>query len=109
GAAPDCMTGAGSVAERQACRAAWDSWWERARKQVDWHARRQDFRRPGLLILCNAGAGGTDGKVWLTGCDGQTRWQLTGLARPRDARLLPGPRILTAALGTAATGGGRVA
>src|SRR5204863_319335 len=37
-----------------------------------------------------------DSRVWVCGCDGKPRWELSGLPSISDAHLLPGGRLLSA-------------
>jgi HEAT repeat protein len=94
--APDDIVGAASAHERQTCRSAWEGWWARRGRQLDFRVLEQAPRRPGLYLVCESF--GDDDKrearVWLCGCDGKPRWQVRDLRCPIDAHLLPGNRIL---------------
>jgi HEAT repeat protein len=86
--APEALVGSGGTRQREKCRAAWQAWWRAEETRLDWASRDRDNRRPGLVLLCEPS------RVWLCGCDGKTRWEITGLESPNAVQELPGPRFL---------------
>jgi HEAT repeat protein len=94
---PEETVGAGAPEAREKCRKAWEAWWEGRGNRLDLAKRDENWRRPGLVLLCDPeGQAWERGCVWLSGCDGKPRCEWTGLRRPVEARLIPGPRILVA-------------
>jgi HEAT repeat protein len=94
--APEVRVGTGMPQLRQACRAAWEEWRRGHEAKLDLAELDKQPRRPGLLLVCED-EGAQDGdRVWLCGCDGQTRWEIRNAGRPRDAHLLAGGRALIA-------------
>ncbi len=77
---------------RRECRDAWQTWWQRHGDSVDW-ARVADDRP---LLDLTLGIEFNTGRVWECGRGGKRRWELTGLAGPMEAQVLPGNRVLVA-------------
>jgi HEAT repeat protein len=94
--APQATIGAGSPRDRQRCVEQWQAWWRRLGADVDLAGRERDYRRPGLLLVCDDGGSEHKGRVWLCGCDGRVRWQLADLLGPSDVHLLDDGRVLVA-------------
>ncbi len=94
--APQVMLGAGAAEARRESHKAWQEWWRRHGPALDLAAVMKEPLRPGLVLLLHKGDDKTPGRVWLIGCDGTTRWELTGLSRPVQAQLLVGGRLLLA-------------
>ncbi len=95
--APDLAIGSGGSQARRRGRAAWEDWWRKQWSHLDLAKNDQRPERPGLLLTCEDAINSVqDGRVSLRGCDGRVRWQVAGLRRPVDARLLPGGRVLIA-------------
>jgi hypothetical protein len=94
---PRAVVGTGTAAERREYRKAWEAWREGRGAKVDLAKLDGQGRRPGLTLLCDGGTADADnGRVWLLGCDGTTRWELRKLSGPANARLVSGPRVLIA-------------
>jgi HEAT repeat protein len=95
--APEATVGAGSAESLQACRKAWEGWWQRHGQALDLTKLDQDHGRPGLCFLFTRSQF-FDGRgaIWLIGCDGKVRWRLTNLDGLADAHLLPADRVLVA-------------
>jgi HEAT repeat protein len=93
--APEPVIGAGGADARQRCRTAWEQWWRQQGRQVDLTQLDQDYRRPGLFLLCTKkNFEKQGGRILLYGCDGKPRWPLGNLWSPCSAQLLPGNRVL---------------
>jgi HEAT repeat protein len=96
------MVGTGTPEARRKARLAWENWWAREGEALDLARLKESPRRPGLVLIAEAGpvrwgkGGGWGGRVWLTGCDGEARWEFAVPRHPEDVRLLPGPRVLLA-------------
>jgi hypothetical protein len=83
----------GREAESQSrCRDAWFAWWHSQGERVDLTVLKERERQLGytLLVLLN------DNRLVEWDRDGKPRWQLTGLAAPLDAEMLPNRRVLLA-------------
>jgi hypothetical protein len=78
------------AAARRQCREAWQAWWTAHGDKVDL-ARVADRRQ---LLGLTLGIEFNTGRVWECGRDGTLRWELTNLAGPMDAQVLPGNRVL---------------
>jgi HEAT repeat protein len=95
--AAEATLGTRGEGRRKKCRAAWEAWWTARGKKLDFAKVFEDYRRPGLLLLCEqrpSDEGGFVGRAWVCGCNGKARWQLTGLGDPGDCQWLRGGRIL---------------
>jgi HEAT repeat protein len=96
--------GAGNdAASRHRTRLAWEVWWKANAARVDIGRATRDEVYLGLNLvveLDSVGRGGK-GRVWECGMDGRSRWEITDLERPIDARLLPGGHVLIAEHGPA--------
>jgi HEAT repeat protein len=90
--APEASAGAGTPEERKRWRETWAGWWRERGPKVD--LARLDEATPYLGLTLVPEMHGN--KVWECGKDGKVRWELTGLSQPRDARVLPGGRVLIA-------------
>lgn len=88
--------GNGSQAERRRSRESWESWWQGQGGQADLSRLKQDEPYRGLTLVCEYDGGPKPGRVFEQTKDGKLRWELTGLAGPNDAQILPGGRILVA-------------
>jgi HEAT repeat protein len=78
------------LADRRACRSAWEDWWQRAGQKIDWTSLEKSPRRPGLVLVHQRGA------FSLYGCDGKVRRELPH-SRTAPAWLwLPNRHLLTA-------------
>jgi hypothetical protein len=88
--APQTDRGAGGAAERKQWQAAWERWRRDRGGKVD--LARLDTAPPrlGYTIVVEPDAG----KVYERDRTGKVRWEITGLARPHDAQVLPNGRIL---------------
>jgi hypothetical protein len=77
---------------QQKCRDAWRSWWRAHGEQVEMAALKDREPQLGytLLVLLQ------DNRVVEWDREGKLRWQITGLAAPLDAEVLPGRRVLIA-------------
>jgi HEAT repeat protein len=96
--APDKFVGSGSEWERTTCREAWESWWRTNGPKLDLAAVEKGHHRPGLLLLWGKTPAGK-AILWLTGCDGTTRWKFEPKGQVRDAKMLPGAEFLLAVQG----------
>ena len=76
--------------DRRKCRDAWRAWWDAHGDKVDL-ARAADRRQ---LLGLTLGIEFNTGRVWECGRDGKMRWELTNLAGPMEAQVLPGNRVL---------------
>jgi HEAT repeat protein len=94
--APQATLGAASPQVRRQCTRAWEAWWRKCGGTLDLDAPEQDYRRPGLFLVCEEEISLKKGRVWLCGCDGRPRWQLDNLRGPSDVRWLGGDRVLVA-------------
>jgi hypothetical protein len=77
---------------RRKCRDAWLAWWHKHGDQIDL-ARAADERH---LLGLTLGIEFNTGRVWECGRDGKLRWEVTNLAGPMEAQVLPGGRVLIA-------------
>jgi HEAT repeat protein len=93
---PAATIGSAAPALRRKCREAWERWWRTNEQKLDLTKEDPDQRRPGLILVWDEGASHEkpEGQVWLYGCDGTSRWQLSGLAQPEELFLIPGGRLL---------------
>lgn len=97
---PQPTVGAGAREARRQCTEAWQAWWRKHGADINLAGLEQDYRRPGLFLVCDSeDAEGRRGRVWLCGCDGRLRWQLSGLNGPADVHWLGGGRVLVAEAG----------
>ncbi len=96
GRSPKETISVGSREAREACHNAWLAWWKQQKGRLNLQDRQDDYRPPGLVLLCDPGKGEADGLVWLVGCDGTTRCQWEGLRSPVEARIVAGPGVLVA-------------
>jgi hypothetical protein len=90
--APDVSAGDRDEAGRRKCRDAWMAWWTE-------HGAGADLARlteAGRLLGLTLGIEYNTGRVWECGMDGKLRWEITGLAGPMEAQVLPGGRVLIA-------------
>lgn len=89
--APQIVLGKEPAAQRR-CRDAWLSWWRQYGDRIEMAALKDSERQLGytLLVLLN------DNRVVEWDRDGKPRWQISGLASPLDAEVLPGQRVLIA-------------
>jgi HEAT repeat protein len=87
--APPELLGTGEPATCKPCRDAWAKWLATGRK-IDWSARRQAPRRPGLFLTCRGD------RLNLVGSDGVVRFSLQNTLGGSftDAHLLPEGRFL---------------
>jgi hypothetical protein len=83
------LSGGGAEARRR-CRDAWAAWWKADGERADLARLAQTERLLGLTL----GIEYNTGRVWECGVDGKLRWELTGLAGPMEAQVLPGGRVL---------------
>jgi HEAT repeat protein len=88
--APAPSLGDGSAAARRRCRDAWAAWCKAEGARADLARLTQAERLLGLTL----GVEYNTGRVWECGPDGKLRWELTGLAGPMEAQVLPGGRVL---------------
>ncbi len=96
-AAPEVTLGPSETA-RKAAREAWAAWWKKNADKVDLAKLADGPREFGytLVVQINlpaAGAGRLSGRVAEFGRDGKVRWQIEGLAGPRDAQMLPNGNV----------------
>lgn len=91
--APPVTVGGADSHARSNCRSAWEVWWREQGTQLDLDRVYREPRRPGLVLAGDRGENG-DGSVILFGCDGKTRWRMTGLGIPKDVRFLGQNRLL---------------
>jgi HEAT repeat protein len=89
--APPVVLGKDARAQ-QRCRDGWRDWWRAYGASVEMAVLKNHERQLGytLLVLLN------DNRVVEWDRDGRPRWQITGLAAPLDAEILPGRRVLIA-------------
>ncbi len=89
--APPVVLGIEPAAQRR-CRDAWLSWWRQYGERIEMTALKDSERQLGytLLVLLN------DNRIVEWDRDGKPRWQISGLASPLDAEVLPGRRVLVA-------------
>jgi HEAT repeat protein len=94
--APAETVGAATTEPRRKCKAAWQAWWTNHAQKIDFDSLAKDHRRP-LLVLFSRRShprNTRSGKVWLSGCDGKSRWFLDGLDSPFRAQISPGNNLL---------------
>jgi HEAT repeat protein len=84
--------GPADPARRKACRAAWETWWRNEGDKVDLVHLEGFHPVRGLTLVCDY----DEGRVLELDRQGKVRWQITGLAGPNDAHILPGGRVLIA-------------
>lgn len=95
GSAPPITLGAGGVDERRKCQAAWEQWWKKHEPQVDFQEIKRQPRCPSLVLIHDQDAPGKElGHVWLCGCNGRPRWQLSNLIHPAAIHLTSEDRLL---------------
>jgi HEAT repeat protein len=96
--APEPTIGAGTPESRQRCQAAWRAWSRQKGPKVDFAKLEQDHRRPGLILVRDSISAGDKRthRVWLCGCDGRPRWEMTISRSIADVHVLPRNRILLA-------------
>jgi outer membrane protein assembly factor BamB len=75
-------------------RAAWERWWAQEGPRLDLAHVPAVPAYLGLTLVPEMHAN----KVWECGKDGKPMWEVTGLACPIDAQVLPGRRLLVAEL-----------
>jgi putative pyrroloquinoline-quinone binding quinoprotein len=77
---------------QQKCRDAWRLWWREHGEHIGMTVLKDRDRQLGytLLVLLH------DNRVIEWDRDGKPRWQISGLASPLDAEVLPGRRVLIA-------------
>jgi hypothetical protein len=93
--APTLSQGNGSALDRRKCRDGWQAWWRENGPKVDLAKMDTEEVYRGLTVIPEMHAN----KVWECGPDGKVRWQLDNIPVPRDARVLPGGRVLIAEVG----------
>ncbi len=64
--------------------------------KVDLARLKQEEPFRGLTLVCEYDGGPSGGRVYELSKDGKMRWEISRLAGPNDARLLPGGRVLIA-------------
>jgi PQQ-like domain len=86
------------AAARHRLRVAWDDWWKTNADRIDLAraSRREACLGLNLVVELDSADRGGPGRVWECGADGRSRWEITNLHRPIDARLLPSGRVLVA-------------
>ncbi len=89
--APPMPLGHEAIAQ-QKCRDAWRLWWREHGEHIEMTVLKDRERQLGytLLVLLH------DNRIVEWDRDGKPRWQITGLASPLDAEVLPGRRVLIA-------------
>jgi hypothetical protein len=88
--APGVSAGDRSAEGRRKCREAWAGWWAKSGATLDLAGRAEAGRLLGLTL----GIEYNTGRVWERGRDGTPRWEITNLAGPMEAQVLPGGRVL---------------
>src|SRR5262249_16245554 len=96
--APRLTLGAGGKADRGKCRDAWEAWWKADGAKVDLArlSRTEPLLNLNLVSELDGSGPAGAGRVWEFGADGKSRWEISNLNRPIDARVLPGGRVLVA-------------
>src|SRR5262249_52821955 len=79
-AAPDVFVGAGTVAMREPCRKAWQSWLRENGPILDLTLVHRATRRPLLVLVIEANYHKRLARVTLRGGDGKARWELQSRA-----------------------------
>jgi hypothetical protein len=90
--APSVSLYDGSEDGRRKCRDAWLAWWNAQGAGVDLARAAEDRQLLGLTL----GIEFNTGRVWECGRDRKPRWEVTNLAGPMEAQVLPGGRVLIA-------------
>jgi hypothetical protein len=93
GQAPSAPAGADDAA-RARYRDAWAAWWREHGPGVTLARPDHAPRLLGYTLVVEIDFGNETGRVLERDSAGRTRWQVTNLAFPRDAHLLPGGRLL---------------
>src|SRR6202043_65278 len=76
--APKELLASGKDAEQRKCRAAWEKWWNSYEKKIDLERLDQEARRPCLVLAFGRETGPSGkGRVWLCGCSGKPRWEMS--------------------------------
>jgi outer membrane protein assembly factor BamB len=95
--APPVWLAAGQEEERRKCRMGWDAWWREHGLATDLAKVDIENRFLGLTMICTCdGYKQNKGRVWEIGPDGKVRWEISDVAYPVDAQMLPGNRVLIA-------------
>lgn len=82
----------GTSEERSRAREAWLAWWKANESRIDLARIHTGPRQMGLTL----GIEYNTGRVWEMTLDGKVRWEITGLAGPMEAQVLPNGRVLVA-------------
>jgi HEAT repeat protein len=93
-AAPDVAVGAATEPERQRCHKAWATWWRERGQTLNLAQLDFDHRRPGLIIVYDQASDRNQNLIWLCGCDGKPRWQLSAWPPVGHIQLVSGNHIL---------------
>lgn len=100
--APAATIGAGDLADRNQCHAAWERWWCEQDGRLDLTEALRS-RRPGFLLVHDSVdrfAEEKPNRVWLCGCDGRPRVFFGEVPILDDMQLVSGGRVLMAEVGT---------
>jgi HEAT repeat protein len=97
--APQAIIGAGKPNERKECQQAWAAWWTAQGPKLDLAKLEKDPRRPILLFLADVATTvpeNESARVWLCGCDGKPRWQLSKVKVPCAVQWVGGNQVFLA-------------
>jgi HEAT repeat protein len=75
---------------------AWSTWWAERRERIDLARIEAGQKQLGYTLVVLNGSRVNGDQVVELDRDGRVRWQITRLATPRDAQVLPGNRVLIA-------------
>jgi HEAT repeat protein len=81
---------------RKKCREAWAAWWTKVGEKIDLARVERVPRMLGYTMLLEQWSNFGNGRVMEVDKDGKTRWQITGLMYPMDARVIGNDRVLIA-------------
>jgi hypothetical protein len=89
---PVISAGKGSPEERARWHGEWSKWWTANGEKVDLARIDQAPSYLGYTLVCEMHGD----RIWEVDRHGKVRWEMKGLAMPRDAQVLPGGRVLVA-------------
>ncbi len=82
---------------RRKCREGWEAWWSQQKDHLDLARLNLEESYLGLNLVAELdGSPRGGGRIWECSKDGKVRWEILNIARPIDAQLLPGGRVLVA-------------